>query len=178
MKIVEINSSKCQLKPYSECHDLQTVVWLNDPYIQENFGITYVVNVTDHREWLENQVDLMMWAIHVSNKHVGNVSLRLTPRHKKAYFEIYLGEKSIRGKGVGKLVLQLVLRHAFNDLNLNRIYLYTRPDNKAANNLYKSLGFTQEGVEKESIFSGSGVFYDQILWGMIKSDFNSRCSNE
>lgn len=178
MKIYDIISDGCSLNVYGKEHDEKTVVWLNDPFIKKSFGISYSVSEMDHRNWVENQKDLMMWAIYAFDNYVGNVSLRISERHKKAYFEIYIGDEDVRGIGLGKKVLNLILNFCFNEMNFNRVYLYTRVDNIAANKLYEKSGFIKEGVERETVLQSDGIYYDQILWAMLKSDFLKRQSYE
>lgn len=160
-----------ELKPYSTEHYQKTVEWLADPHIAKSFGITYPVDIISHTHWISQQHNLMMWAIYFQNNYIGNVSLRITSRHKKAYFEIYIGDEAARGAGVGKNVLSLIMNHAFDSLMLNRLYLYTHASNVAANKLYVSAGFMQEGVERQSVLTPEGIYIDQILWGILKSDW-------
>ena len=178
MKINDIISDTCSLKVYGKEHDKKTAVWLNDPFIKKSFGISYSVSEIDHRNWIEQQKDLLMWAIYELDDYVGNVSLRISDRHKKAYFEIYIGDENVRGMGLGKKVLNLILNFCFNDMNFNRVYLYTRVDNIAASRLYEKSGFVKEGVERETVLHSDGLYYDQILWAMLKSDFLKRNAYE
>ncbi len=161
----------CSLIPYSSDHDKQTVDWLNDPHIKDTFGLTYNVDIKSHRQWVDSQDNLMIWAINWSKVHVGNVSLRINERHKKAYFEIYIGSTKSRGKGVGRQALSLILKFAFMTLKLNRVYLYTRLDNDIANALYLNSGFKLEGTERESIFNLNDEPCDQMLWSLLRSEY-------
>ncbi|MCP5335059.1 MAG: GNAT family N-acetyltransferase [Oceanospirillaceae bacterium] len=159
------------MKPYTQEHCAQTVIWLCSEDIANTFGITYKVTEKSHADWLVLQNNLIMWAIYSNDIYVGNTSLRIIPRHKKAYFEIYIGDDTCRGKGVGKAALCLVIDYGFNVLGLNRIYLYTHVANQAANNLYQKVGFVREGIERQALLTAEGQFKDQIMWGLLHKDW-------
>lgn len=167
---MDIEENELQLRPYQDEHVMDTVAWLSRPDIRAEFGISYEVTEEGHRRWLKNQDDLMLWAIHVNGIYIGNVSLRVIDRHKKAYFEIYIGDSQYQGTGLGRRTLDLICHHVFSELNFNRLYLYTHNENTRANALYKSFGFIKEGVERESIFK-DGKYVDQIIWGLLSSEW-------
>lgn len=169
MSELMLNSEIC-LREYLIEDDAKTVAWLNDPKIKQTFGLTYVVNEASHRKWLSAQHDMVIRAIEIDGQHIGNATLRLTPRHHSACLEIYIGESTYRGKGVGFRALRALLNLAFNGLNLNRVCLVTRPDNIAAERLYQKAGFVLEGCERQAVFS-DGCFLDQNLWSILRSEW-------
>lgn len=158
------------LTEYLIHHDQQTVAWLNSDDLQQTFGLTYQITCQSHRNWLNQHENYHIWAIEEDNQHLGNAILNVMPRHNKATLEIYIGHAAGRGKGVGKRALYELLEKGFNGLNLNRISLVTRCDNVAAENLYKGCGFTEEGVERQSIKTQHG-YVDQRLWALLKHDW-------
>lgn len=89
---------------------------------------------------------------------------------RSAEFSIWIGEKEHQGKGVGKFATHSLLSHAFNDLGLNRIYLTLLPGNERARRLYASLGFKDEGVQRQAAFK-SGKYVDLNQMSMLASDF-------
>lgn len=161
-----------RLVPYNHLFDEQTVLWLNDPKVSKNFGLTNSVSLDSHRRWIASQQNLLMWAIlDLESIHQGNVLLNLNPRHRSAYFQIYIGNQYARGKGIGYAASKSVLRYAFDDLNLNRIWLHTNLDNVVAIKLYEKLGFIKEGIERESILRNK-EFCDQLRWSILKKDWD------
>ena len=60
----------------------------------------------------------------------------------------------------------LLINHAFQNLNLHRIYCGTSSNNIGMQKLATKLGMKKEGVRKDSIFN-DGRYYDIIEYGII-----------
>ena len=79
---------------------------------------------------------------------LGHVMLHtLDFRHERAELGYWL-VRSARGRGVGRIAVELLVDWAFERLGLYRLEIATAPDNAAARALALSLGFAQEGVLK------------------------------
>lgn len=161
------------LTPYKQEHDEQTVAWLNSEVLRETFGLTYRPTLASHRQWLNSQINLHLMAIVYKGQHIGNASLRVEQRHDKAVLEIYLGNRSVHGQGLGKRALVELINFGFNELSLNRIELVTRKDNQVAESLYASVGFQLEGCERQAIKSSEG-YLDQNLWSILTAEWNAK----
>jgi diamine N-acetyltransferase len=83
---------------------------------------------------------------------------------------IWIGVAEHRGKGAGELASRAVLRHAFRDLNLHRVYLSVVEDNTAAHSLYRKLGFVDEGRARAAAFK-NGRFVDLLRMAILASDY-------
>lgn len=90
--------------------------------------------------------------------------------NRKSEFAIFIGDEDERGKGYSFKATILTLRFAFNDMGMNRIYLFVLSNNTPAIKLYKKAGFSEEGHLIKSIFK-AGEFYDEIVMGIIKENF-------
>src|SRR5690554_1056559 len=109
---------------------LKINTWRNDPSIIDNLGspFRYVAPNID-QAWLEsyfsNRSNNIRLAIcHEKSGIIGAVYLlNIDWISRNAEFAIWIGEKAHQGKGVGRFFTQKVLIHAFNDMNLHRIYL-------------------------------------------------------
>jgi RimJ/RimL family protein N-acetyltransferase len=79
-------------------------------------------------------------------RHVGNVGLKdYQPERKETECFIELGDQSARGRGVGQRAMHMLLRVAFDELKLERVRLGVFEFNQPAINLYRRLGFVDEG---------------------------------
>lgn len=162
-----------KLVPYSNEHDQQTVLWLNDSKVKKDFGLTKKITLDSHRKWVESKDNLQMWAIYNKyNVYIGNVSLMINQAHYSGYFQIYIGDQKNRGEGYGWKVLLSILFYAFNIINLHRVWLHVLPENETAIYLYKKAGFTQEGIERDSLYN-DGLFYDQFVFSILKNEWES-----
>lgn len=159
-----------RLVAWSDGHDERTVRWLNDAAIRASFGITAAVTLDSHRRWRATQPGLVAWAICEAGQHCGNVLLDVNRRHDSAYLQIYIGEASAQGRGLGRDAMILALVEAFGALSLHRVWLHTRAENLRAQRLYRGLGFSAEGTERDSIKTG-GRYLDQQRWSLLASEW-------
>lgn len=97
-----------------------------------------------------------------NDTYLGTVSLKNIDNIKgEAEYAIALHQEAI-GKGVATVATKLILVLAFDELNLNSIYLNVLCENKRAINFYKKFGFRNtsttfidfEGNEKKLIWFG------------------------
>ncbi|MBN1970757.1 MAG: GNAT family N-acetyltransferase [Candidatus Delongbacteria bacterium] len=72
--------------------------------------------------------------------------------HQYAHFGIVIGEKQVRCNVIGKETTQMMIRYAFDDLNLNKIVLEVIEKNESAIKLYQHIGFKIEGNLKKHVF--------------------------
>ena len=63
-----------------------------------------------------------------------------------------------------------MLVHAFNNLNLNRGFLYILEENKRSINLAKKCGFIEEGILRHHIYK-NGEYKNLLIMGILKEDF-------
>ncbi len=104
-----------------------------------------------------------------SNDFAGYTSLRnINWINRNCYFGITI-LPSMQGKGFGKEATSLMIDFAFNKLNLHKILLEVISDNKKAIELYKKLGFLEEGILKEQFYF-DGIYHDVVLMAYVKRD--------
>jgi diamine N-acetyltransferase len=87
-------------------------------------------------------------------------------------FGLWIGETEMQGKGVGESATRLILNHAFNDLNLHRVHLTVLTNNIRAQNLYKKVGFVEEGCLRKAVFK-NGDYLDLIPMAILANEFNT-----
>ena len=162
------------LHPYGPEHDAATVRWLDSGELRTTFGFREAITVDSHRRWVEASSDTFMWAVlDAQGVHCGNTLLHVNARHSSGYFQIYIGEPSARGHGVGDTALRLTLAQAFDTLALHRVWLHTFADNVAAEALYRKRGFVLEGVERDAI-QGEGRFFSQNRWSLLANEWRQQ----
>lgn len=88
------------------------------------------------------------------DKAVGHLGILLNqnPRRKHACSFGIAIHPDYQGKGVGKTLMNEMIKLADNWLNLLKIELAVFADNKVAIKLYKKLGFVIEGESKYDVF--------------------------
>lgn len=94
----------------------------------------------------------------------------ITWPHGTSFLSIGIGEARHRGRGYGLEAMTLLLRFAFDELNLHRLSLTVFSYNEAAIALYERLGFVREGVYREHL-RRDGQRYDMILYGILRHEW-------
>lgn len=154
-----------------EVSDTDKIVeWRNKDRVRRNFVYQEPFTIEGHLNWIETQVEtgfVVQFIIceKVSGRAVGSVYFRDIDRNKGcAEYGIFIGEDDAVGKGYGTLAARLALTYAFEELELNYIFLRVFEDNMAARRSYEKAGFRLiEEKREEPVINGvarSMVFMD------------------
>ena len=90
----------------------------------------------------------------------------LFKHHGDSLVAIALGERADWGKGYGTDAMRIMLRYAFNELNLRRVGLIVFEYNPRAIRSYEKLGFVQEGRIRGAILR-EGQRWDWLFMGLL-----------
>jgi RimJ/RimL family protein N-acetyltransferase len=93
--------------------------------------------------------------------------------HRFATFGILVGERAAQDRGLGTEATALVLDHAFDVLNLERVELSVFDHNARGLAVYRKLGFVEEGRRVERCWK-AGAWRDEILMVMRRRDWVRR----
>lgn len=122
-----------------------------------------------------NHGDSLHFAIVEQEKdeYLGTVSLKdIDLKHKHAEFAICL-RKRAHGKGIAKKAVIQILKKAFEEYNLHKVFLNVLSDNIAAIHLYEKCGFVLEGEFREYYFKYNQ--YINLKWyGILKEEYVKR----
>lgn len=77
-----------------------------------------------------------------------------------------------RGRGYAKKMYALIFRLGFREMNMHRLWLLVMDNNKVARNLYKSLNFSEEGVQRQAVFK-DGRYHDYIMMSILKGEYEN-----
>ena len=148
------------------------VSWMNDKEVisgLQNPVIPYTKEMlSDYIQSVIKNSNNQMFAIidNTSGKHIGNIKLIVNKENKNCELGILIGDKNFWGKGVGQESCKLLVKYAFNDLNLSKVWLAVHANNNAAIRLYEKIGFQTEGVFKKHIFY-DGQFIDKVFMAIF-----------
>jgi diamine N-acetyltransferase len=79
------------------------------------------------------------------------------------------------GRGLGRAILNQLIRMVFEEFQAHRMFLDVYEDNLRARHLYQSLGFVYEGVMREAGERG-GKFISLHLMSMLDREYQARAS--
>ncbi|NLG74290.1 MAG: GNAT family N-acetyltransferase [Chloroflexi bacterium] len=90
--------------------------------------------------------------------------------HGDAFVGIGIGEREYWGKGYGTDAMRVLLRFAFEELNLHRVSLTVFEYNPRAIRSYEKAGFAVEGRVREFVHRG-GRRWDMICMGILRREW-------
>jgi ribosomal-protein-alanine N-acetyltransferase len=99
--------------------------------------------------------------------------INLSQIFRGGFQSAYLGYQTgapFAGQGYMTEAIQLVLRHAFNEMKLHRLEANIQPDNKASIALVKRAGFTKEGYSRRYL-KINGRWRDHERWAILAEDW-------
>jgi RimJ/RimL family protein N-acetyltransferase len=106
-----------------------------------------------------------------SLRHIGNVSLQnINYIDRNAEIAYIIGEKEYWGKGFAREATELMLKHAFCSLNLERIYCGTSEKNFRMQGLAKRMHFIEEGIRRKAIYN-NGQYENIIEYGILREEY-------
>jgi RimJ/RimL family protein N-acetyltransferase len=150
--------------------------WINDRE-QVLFNAPYKpVHEGQHCAWfdaIQQRNDVVIFGIRLLDldKLIGSCQLRnINYIHRSAELQIRLGDVPERGRGYGCEATRLLLKFAFKDLNLERVYLHVFSNNAAAIRLYEKVGFVCEGVLRRAAHI-DGAYVDVIVMGILREEY-------
>lgn len=104
------------------------------------------------------------------DNYLGTVSL------KNIDMELLSAEYAIslricaQGTGAAQFGTKEILKIAFEDLSLERVYWYVFSDNERANGYYKKIGATLEGEFRKSM-KVKGIFHNVKWYSVLKEEY-------
>lgn len=116
--------------------------------------------------------DLLTFAIadKETGEFAGTIQLRdINRRARRSLFSIVL-KPSAQGRGYGTDALRVLLRFAFDELNLHKITLVVYEGNEGGRRLYEKVGFQYEGTLREQVYR-QGHYHDQLVYSILASEF-------
>lgn len=84
-----------------------------------------------------------------------------------------IGDASDRRRGYGSEALNLLLRFAFDDLNLHRLSVWPDADNLPFIHMAEKAGFEEEARRREASFH-NGRYWDVVLMGLLRTKWEKK----
>ncbi len=165
---------KVTIRKFEKADIPNKVNWINDPENNTYLHYELPLEITKTEVWFEknkDRVDRYDAVIEVDGNSVGLLGLlSIDNKNRKAEYYIMLGNRDYLRKGVAAQASRLLLEYAFQQLGLNRIYLYTEKKNVTAIKSYERIGFQREGLLKQDLFH-KGHYVDRYVYSITKHDF-------
>lgn len=172
----EVAEVTVTIRAFEEKDIANKVAWINNPenntFLHYDLPLEYDKTLAWFRK-NEGNTGRFDAVIEADGVPVGLIGLlSIDRKNSKAEYYISMGEPSYKGKGIATKATGLILKYAFEELKLNRVYLFTERDNTAAQRLFEKAGFTKEGLLEEDLFS-RGKFVDRYAYGITAKKWMS-----
>jgi len=170
---------KCRLRPLQKSDLVRSIEWRRDPATRAAvLGYRFPVTEAMEERWYEQVLAdqggrRATFALEdcSDDAHVGFVHLNdIDWPCRSAHFGIVIGDETRRGRGIGTEATKLALAYAFETLNLERIELRVIDTNTQARDLYRRLGFVEEGRLRRAAFD-EGAAVDVIVMGLLRGEY-------
>ena len=150
--------------------------WMNTPVVNQYLETRYIPqsmeNIKRYVEKMDGKTDEIFLAICLkeNDRHIGNIKLGpINWIHRFADVSLLIGEKNLWGKGIATEAISLVVRHAFETLNLHKLRAGCYAENRGSARAFIKNGFKKEGLLRGQWFV-KDHWVDEILLGLINSE--------
>lgn len=171
---IEIETERLFFRPLIESDAVQAYAdWLNDSDVNRYLETRHEVQTVEScRVFIRNcnqdplshlfGIFLRKNGKHIGNAKLGNVNLY----YARAELSLFIGEKSCRGKGLGKEIVRALTRYGFDSLGLERVQAGCYEKNWQSLGVFLNAGYTVEGFFRHHVIDNgrpSGCFWLGIL---------------
>lgn len=174
---------KIDLELLNESDFEQIIHWVNrysEDFIIQWAGLTYKypLTLTQMKDHYRNGInsfesDVFIYKIINDKRFIGTVQIcRFNIQRKEAAIGRFLiGEEHDRGKGIGKIALNELVRVGFNDFGLNIIKLNVFDFNVQAINCYRAIGFRQSNYWERTYQDQDGQWWNNKEMSLKKEEW-------
>jgi RimJ/RimL family protein N-acetyltransferase len=167
-----------RLRPV-ELSDLERdFAWYNDREVTRFLTVRYPISLTEEERWLRelppNTHNDVRFAIETRDgRQIGNVGLHEgRPDDRCCSLGISIGDKGYWSQGYGADAIVTLLRFAFGEMGLNRVWLRVFEENERAIACYEKCGFQTEGRLRQHRYQ-DGRYQDTLVMSMLRSEFEA-----
>ncbi len=151
--------------------------WRNSQEVKKTLFNQDTVTLTQQDHWFENVIqadDRRAFVIEtLEQRPLGLIQLfDIDWSNRNADWGFYVGELEYRMRGHGAEAEYLLLRYAFEQLDLHRVYCQTFAFNTKVISMHRRFGFVDEGLLRQHIYR-DGRYEDVVVSGLVKSEFQT-----
>ncbi|MDP4186912.1 MAG: GNAT family protein [Bacteroidota bacterium] len=147
-------------------HALRKWLPFVDNTLRPNDTRRYILQVNEDVE-KSQEIVFEVW---FKNQIAGLISYRSIDYINQKIEIGYWLSPQFEGKGIITLSVRELIRHAFNDMNINRIYIRCGIENTKSSNIPKRLNFKFEGIERDGQLL-NGKFIDLEVYSLLKVEW-------
>lgn len=173
-----LTGTRIYLRPLEMGDAASFVTWFNDPEIARFLLRANPLTQAAEEAWLsqvlKSEDAILGIVLKEGDRLIGSTGLhQFDWRCRHAAFGISIGDRSLWGQGHGTEATTLILRHAFQTLNLNRVWLHVYEYNPRGQRVYEKLGFRREGTLRQHTFR-DGRYWDVLTMGILREEWEEK----
>lgn len=154
----------------------QLSIWWNDGKVMAHAGFPNGIgqsaqNIADSL-LLDTDQTRRRLIIEMDHISIGEMVYR-NMGHQVAAIGIKICDFSKQNKGIGKIVLSLLITSLFHDFGYQKIILDTNLNNKRAQHVYEQLGFTKLRINKNNWTDQIGNLQSSVDYELYEKDFKN-----
>ncbi len=156
------------------------VSWFGDAEVRRHLLVYLPFSLAQEEQWFAGMLerlaagsDVVLAVETTEGVHIGSIGLHgIDWKNRHAELGIVIGAKSHWGQGYGSDAIRTLLRLAFEEMNLNRIFLHVDADNLRAIRCYEKCGFQTEGTMRQAVYR-EGMYHDQLLMSILCPEYEA-----
>jgi RimJ/RimL family protein N-acetyltransferase len=171
-----IKGERCVLRPLRMedakiladiCNDLEVRDYLSNVFPYTDLGEEEFIKSVNSQK---NPTDIV-FGIEVDENLIGTAGIhRINWTSRNGYFGIAICRKEYWNKGIGTEATNLILKYAFEYINLHKVLLEVYEYNERAIRVYEKVGFKREGRLRKNHY-WKGEYYDVIVMGILQEEY-------
>lgn len=174
-----------ELKQFTSSDFEQLIDWVDTKEFLFQWGganqFDYPLSKSQLSNYIENanREDSNTFAykvVHVkSGETIGHISLSRIDRMNRSgrIGRVLIGNRNVRGQGVGQQMIEAVLKIAFEELGLHRVSLGVYDFNASAIACYEKAGFTKEGLLRDAAKVGN-EYWDLYEMSILENEWSRK----
>lgn len=130
-------------------------------------------NLSEKRLYPPNMPSSMVFRIEHEDRLIGEIGFRTIKWfNRKSEISLFITPE-YQSKGFGKQALLMLMKFAFDKMNLQRLETEVIDYNDKAKSLVEKLGFVLEGKLREAKYN-DGRYYDVLRYGILKREYHQK----
>ena len=137
--------------------------------------VDFVASLDDERRWVQTHLDedtpeYVLLIVH-KGETVGAISIRgRGSRNRQGEIGYWIAE-NMQGRGIVTRSCLVLIDYMFERLNMNRVVIRASADNVRSRVIPHRLGFTLEGIERQSELLYDDTFQDMAVYSILASEW-------
>jgi UDP-4-amino-4,6-dideoxy-N-acetyl-beta-L-altrosamine N-acetyltransferase len=165
-----------ELRPLALGDIEQVLAWRNLPEVAAYMYTDHRISDLEHVRWFAGAMTdetKKYWIIVLDGSPIGLVGLYDISRlHGRASWAFYVADPLARGRGVGSTVERFVMRHVFEDLDLEKLCCEVLATNEGVVKMHERYGFHVDGVLRQHVMK-SGSRVDVVTMSLLRDEWTA-----